>query len=362
MFPRLSYLEWMAGRPEAVPYDLGTSGLQGDRPDGDVVVPEPLEDLPDAPAGATLENLVATEYDVHPEQVLLTAGATHANFIAFAAALDAADGDEIAVEAPAYQPLVGTPMGLGASVEQFDRGPAGELDLDAMATSLGEDTALVTLTNRHNPTGYLASVDDLAEAAAVAGDAGAPLLVDEVYAPYVLDAGAGPLGGPSVAGRENAVVTGSLTKFMGLGDLRIGWLVGPPAFVERARQIAPHVPDVAGPSRVLARRALYGADELVSDQRDLLAANDRALSEFVEDRDDFAGTVHEGASFGFFEPTATSVAELVGAAWEEGVLVVPGRFFDDQSRVRVSAGRSPTDVAVSLARLGQVLTDVGRAP
>lgn len=352
----------MAGRPEAVPYDLGTSGLQGDRADEDVIVPEPLEDLPDAPAGATLENLVAAEYDVQPDQVLITAGATHANVLAFAAALGAADGDEVAVEAPAYQPLVGTPMGLGATVEQFDRGPDGELDLDELAASVGDDTALVTLTNRHNPTGYLASEAELADAAAVAGDVGAPLLVDEVYAPYVLEAREGPLGGPSVAGHENAVVTGSLTKFMGLGDLRIGWLVGPPEFVERARRVIPHVPSVAGPSRVLARRALFDAEELVESQRATLAQNHRALAEFVEEREDFAGTVHEGASFGFFEPTETTAADLVGAAWEEGVLVVPGRFFDDQSRVRVSAGRSPTDVAVSLGRLGQVLTDVGRAP
>ncbi|MFW6003573.1 MAG: pyridoxal phosphate-dependent aminotransferase, partial [Halanaeroarchaeum sp.] len=89
MFPRLSYLEWMAGRADAVPYDLGSTGLVDDDVDRTTVVPPRLADLDSPPAGASLEHLLATEYEVQPEQVLVTAGATHANFLAYASALDA---------------------------------------------------------------------------------------------------------------------------------------------------------------------------------------------------------------------------------------------------------------------------------
>ncbi|MFB6071183.1 MAG: pyridoxal phosphate-dependent aminotransferase [Halanaeroarchaeum sp.] len=361
MFPDLSYLEWMSGRPGAVPYDLGTSGLRGDRDDDPALVPEPLVDLPDAPAGATLENVLAQEYEVHPGQVLVTAGATHANFVAVATALGMRASTDVLVEQPTYQPLVETPRGLGATVDRFDRADDGSLDLATVEEGVTDDTALVVATNRHNPSGSLASRSTLEDLANVAASADAPLLLDEVYAPYVLEDYGGAFGGPTAAGHPNAVVTGSLTKFAGLGDLRIGWLVGPREFVSAARSVAFHLPDVAGPSRVLARRALFG-DDLIADQRDLLAANHEVLAEFVAGRDDLGGDVAEDCSFAFLEPLEATAEDVVGAAWEEGVLVVPGRFFGDDRRIRVSAGRTPEDVAVSLDRFGAVLTDVGRAP
>jgi aspartate/methionine/tyrosine aminotransferase len=360
MFPRLSYLEWMGGRAGGVPYDLGTTDLGGDAVDRDAVVPPRLADLDTPPAGATLEHLVASEYGVQPDQVLITAGATHANFVAYATALADADRGTVLVERPGYEPLVETPRGLGATVSRFDRREDGQLNLNALEAALTDETAIVPVTNRHNPSGALADEQTLTEAARIAASRGAPLLVDEAYAPFVTDEREGPFGGPTAAHLENTVVTGSLTKFFGLGDLRIGWLVGPSSFVQRARRVAYHLPDVAGPSRKLGARALYTGDELVSERHDRVTANHRLLSEFVEDREDLAGTVHDGATFAFVEPTAASVQDVVGSAWEEGVLVVPGRFFDDPDRIRLGAGGPPSDVEVALGRFAAVLTDVRR--
>ena len=359
MFPRLKYLEWMAGRADAAPYDLGTSDLGDDVPDRDAVEPPRLADRPSPPAGATLENLLAEEYDVQPESVLVTAGATHANFIAYATALELADGEGVLVENPGYEPLVKTPEGLDATVSRFDRSEDGELDPARIEASVTDDTAIVATSNRHNPTGALAERSTMADAAEAAGTVGAPLLVDEVYAPYVIEKREGAFGGPTAASIDNAVVTGSLTKFFGLGGLRIGWLVGDPAFVRRARRIAYHLPDVAGPSRSLAGRALFAADSLGEAQRTRVETNHELLADFVGVRDDLAGDVHDGATFAFLEPSQP-VDRVVEAAWEEGVLVVPGRFYDDPDRIRVSVGGSPTDVEVSLGRFAQVLTDVGQ--
>ena len=359
MFPRLEYLEWMAGRADAAPYDLGTSDLGDDVPDRNTVVPPRLADQPSPPAGATLENLLAEEYDVQPESVLVTAGATHANFIAYAAALDLSGGDTVLVEHPGYEPLVKTPEGLDATVSRFDRGEDGELDPARIEASVTDDTAIVATSNRHNPTGALEGQSAIADAAEAAHTVGAPLLVDEVYAPYVIDEHDGAFGGPTAASIDNTVVTGSLTKFFGFGELRIGWLIGDPAFVRRARRIAYHLPDVAGPSRTLAERALYASESIVETKRDRVETNHELLATFVDERDDLGGVVHDGATFAFLEPVYP-VDTLVEAAWDEGVLVVPGRFYDDPDRIRVSVGGPPTDVEVSLGRFAQVLTDVGQ--
>lgn len=358
MFPRLSYLEWMAGRADAAPYDLATTDLAVDG-DSDAIVPPRIGALPTPPAGATLEHLLATEYGVQPQQILVTAGATHANFVAAATALEEG-GDEVLVERPGYEPLVETPRGLGGTVSRFPRGPGGALDADVIRERVSNDTALVTISNRHNPTGVLVDDADIEGAAEAAAAGDATLLVDEVYAPFVVEEHDGPFSGPSVAGLDDTVVTGSVTKFMGLGDLRIGWLVGPEEFVSRARQVAFHLPDVAGPSRKMAARALYTGDSLVEEQRERVADNHRLLADFVEERDDLAGDVPDGSTFAFVEPTDVAADEVVEAAWEEGVLVAPGRFFGDADRIRIGAGADPTEVEVALGRFAQVLTDVRR--
>ncbi len=361
MFPRLEYLEWISGRPEVALYDLASSDLRGDRGHELEAVPEPLEGLDDPPRGATLETQIAGEYGVEPEQVLVTAGATMANVIAAATALglgpdeDAAENQRVLVEEPSYEPLVKTPAALGAEVDRVPRGDHYRLNADRVETALTEWTELVTVTNRHNPSGTLTDRETLADLADVTSEAGARLLVDEVYAPYVTEPRDGPFGGPTAVGLDDAVVTSSLTKFFGLDDLRIGWLVADREFVERARSVSMHFLGVADTSRALGRRAFHNTDHLAERSRTLLAENTELFEAFLAERADVEGFLAEGSTFAFLNPVNVDGNELAAAAWEEGVLVVPGRFFGEEERVRVSLGRNPSEVAPALDALGAVL-------
>ncbi|ESP90211.1 pyridoxal phosphate-dependent aminotransferase [Candidatus Halobonum tyrrellensis] len=375
MFPPLAYLDWIKGRPAEADHDLGSSDLRTALP-GDAVdpVPDRLAGLSGPTGDATLEAAVADEYGVDPASVLLTAGATHANFVAAATAhaLAVERADETAdgstpralVEKAGYEPLVETPRALGTRVERFRRpGPEAALDPDRAASAL--DTAgdvplsHLTVTNRHNPTGYLADREDLAEMAEVARDRGGYLLVDEVYAPYTADArGERAFGGPTAAGLPATVVTGSLTKFHGLGELRVGWVVGPERFVDRAGDVVDHVPGPGRPSVALARRFFEHRDALVADAREHCAANHDLLAAFVADRSDLSGVVADGSPFAYVEHDRADGDAVSEAAWEAGVLVVPGRFFGAVDGVRVSLGREPGESEAALAAFGRVLDDL----
>jgi aspartate/methionine/tyrosine aminotransferase len=153
------------------------------------------------------------------------------------------------------------------------------------------------------------------------------------------------------------VATGSLTKFWGLGPLRIGWLVGPEAFVTRAGQMAVHLSDVAGPSRTLARRALSARERLCAEAGARCRQNYDLLAEFVADHPDLSGPVYDGCSFAFLSHADEDVDgdELAAAAWEEGVLVVPGRFFGAPDGVRVALGHPPDRCAAALSALDAAL-------
>ncbi|WP_435064888.1 pyridoxal phosphate-dependent aminotransferase [Halobaculum sp. EA56] len=392
MFPPLAYLQWIEGRPEAAEHDLGSSDLRRRRDAApDDPVPPRLEGLAAPADDASLRERVAAEYDLDPSRVLPTAGATHGGFLAVATAAtlaverdgderDAADGSgagygdgpagvvangsrpRALVEKPGYEPLVETPRGLGLRVRRFRR-PAPESRLDAdrvrrAAADLAGPLAHVTVTNRHNPTGRLETRSRLAETARAVSDLDGYLLVDEVYAPYTRDDGAGAFGGPTAAGLPSTVAVGSLTKFHGLGDLRVGWLVGPAEFVERARLVEHHVPALAGPSAALARRFFAHRDALVADARDHCRANHDLLRSFVDGRDDVSGRVDPGSPFAYLEHERADGDAVAEAAWDAGVLVVPGRFFDLDAGVRVSLGRDPAHCEAALDALGSVLDDL----
>jgi aspartate/methionine/tyrosine aminotransferase len=369
VFPPIEYVQWILPRIEAAVHDLGSSDLRPEAGGDGEVVPPRLADLPTP--GASLRELVADAYGVDAERVLVTPGASAANLLATAVALEAsaestdassesdAPPGRVLVEKPGYEPHVATPRGLGATVERYRRGEAWDLDSDRIEAAAMDETALVVASNRHNPTGARAGRETLAEAAEVAASADARLLVDEVYAPYgAADGGDGAFGGPTAAGVPNAVVTGSLTKFWGFGSLRVGWLVADRSFVERAREVAFHFMAVAEPSRTLARRALAARSDIVATQRERCLANHDLLRSFVDDRSDLDGHVFDGCPYALLAHEEADGDAVVQTAWEDDVLVVPGRFFGAPEGVRVSLGQPPERAEASLAAFGEALDRV----
>ena len=352
---------------EAAVHDLGSSDLRPEA-DGEAVVPPRLADLPtpeeDLPA------LLADAYGVDAERVLVTPGASVANLVATAAALEGTANDgpgesggsrgRVLVEKPGYEPHVATPRGLGATVDRYRRGEAWALDPERIRAATMEETCLIVTSNRHNPSGARADRETLGRAAEAAASADARLLVDEVYAPYgTADVSEGTaFGGPTAAGIPNTVVTGSLTKFWGFGSLRVGWLIADPSFVERAREVAFHLLSVAGPSRTLARRTLAGWPDLAAVQRERCLTNHGRLRSFVDGRPDLDGHVFDGCPYAFLTHEDLDGDAVAAAAWEEDVLVVPGRFFGASDGVRVSLGEPPERVESSLTAFGAALDGI----
>lgn len=360
MFEPMPYLEWIHGRPSAAADDLGSSDLRTYESDSSVV-PVPLTGLSDPDDPPPLERSLAEEYGVSESEVLVTAGATHANFLAVSTALSLAADNEVVVEKPGYDPLVHTPEGVGATVGRFERPSQSGYPLlpSHISSAVTDQTALVTVTNRHNPTGRLTSRSELRSVAELVADADSYLLVDEVYGPYITQSETdGAFGGVTASGLPNTVATGSFTKFHGLGGLQIGWLIAPEPFVARARTVLSHVPAVAAPSRALARRFFAHRDELVADSRAHLQRNHDLLSSFVEERPDLHGNIAAGCTFGLVEHERVDGNELTEAAWDAGVLVIPGRFFDIPEGIRLSAGRRTDEVAAALDAFGDVLDEL----
>jgi len=174
---------------------------------------------------ALRENVLATSGlsgGFQPDDVLITAGAAEANYLAFQQLV--CPGDRVVTETPGWPQIDVLGRAMGAEMVHVRR---QEVDgwafpMQAFADAVTPETRLIFLTNPNNPTGRMLAAGDLAQIVEIAQAADAWLVVDEVYAGLEW---AGPRP-PSIAGMyEKGITTGSVSKALGLQGLRTGWLI-----------------------------------------------------------------------------------------------------------------------------------------
>jgi len=350
---RAPYMEWSKSRrkPEV---DLAGSNLLACS----------LEDLPGAreafdiagesPNGyPPLVEAIARRYGVANDRVATATGCSGANFLALAALLDT--GDEILIERPAYDPLIAAAKMLGAHARFFERRfeDGYALDPDRIAAALGPMTRVIVLSDPHNPTGTLASGESLEALARLAGNAGIPVLVDEVYQDTVLEDRR-----PPAATRSPVFIsTNSLTKSYGLASLRCGWALASPEIAERIRR-ARDVVDVWAP--IPADRASVFAfqhlERLAVRARALIEANARLVAAFFAVRPELE-CVPSRATIAFprlagAEDASDFAKELLA---RYGTAVVPGAFFGAPAHFRISFGGATDRLALGLDTIARCL-------
>jgi len=167
---------------------------------------------------AGLEGLCA------PDDVLITAGAAEANYLAIMQLLQ--PGDEIVIETPGWPQAAVLAEAVGADIKWVERVEADgwRFPMDILADAVTAKTRIIFVTNPNNPTGQRFTEVELQEMVRIADAQGVWLIVDEVYA------GLEWIGqrAPSVAGMyARGITTGSVSKALGLQGLRTGWLICP---------------------------------------------------------------------------------------------------------------------------------------
>lgn len=156
------------------------------------------------------------------DDVLITAGAAEANYLAFRQILS--PGDHMVTETPGWPQAAVMARAIGARLTTIRRREANgwRLDLDELAAAVTPGTKLIFLSNPNNPTGQLLTEAELHRLAEIAEAAGAFVLVDEVYAGLEWTGARAP----SIAGiTPRGITTGSVSKALGLQGLRTGWMI-----------------------------------------------------------------------------------------------------------------------------------------
>ena len=354
-------MRWAKTRPH-VTYDLASSGLTPVTTSellGDLVARDAFEISGSNDEGlAALREAIAARYGVGADCVSIAGGASGANFQSLLALLQ--PGDDVLIEQPGYDPLIGAARAVGANVVRFERSWKKGFALDpyVVRTALTPATRLIVFSNAHNPSGAMASRDVIEQIGIMAEAIGALVLVDEVYAEAQHDDAPVPM--PAARLGPVFVTTNSLTKAYGLAGLRCGWILASPALSNRIRETRDII-DGSGSfvAERLALTALQNIDRLRARARTILSRNLDLVRSMatahprLEWLEPAAGTtcfpkVKDA------EDTALFVDRLIK---EYDTIVVPGRFFQAPQHIRLAFGGETEMIREALVRLDRALRD-----
>jgi len=302
-----------------------------------------------------LRREIAAMYDgVEPDDVLTFTGAEEGIFCLMNVLLG--PGDHAIVTWPGYQSLyeVGRAAGADVTLHELREGNDWALDLDLLRRQLTPATKLIVVNAPHNPTGMLpdrATFDGLVQ---LAEDAGAHLLMDEVYRFLEFDEGDRlPAGADAMA---RGISLGVMSKSFAMAGLRVGWLATRDRdLLARCAAFKDYTTICsAAPSEILALIGLRSRDAVLGRSRGIVSANLDRLDVFFDAwADRFSWVRPRAGSVAFPRLTVPGVAIddwAAGLVEAEGVLLLPGSQFGFAgNHFRLGFGR--TDLPEALVRL-----------
>jgi aspartate/methionine/tyrosine aminotransferase len=289
------------------------------------------------------------------DHVQVTNGGAEANYLTTWHLVE--PGDEVVMMVPNYMQVYGLVPAFGGVVKEWPlvlHHGRWRADVDALDRLVTARTKLIAICNPNNPTGARFDAADLARIAAVADRHGAWVLSDEIYRGAELDG----RETPTMWGRTpRVVVTSGLSKAYGLPGLRIGWIVGPPAFVDAAWMCHDYTTIAPGAiSDLLARRALASSQRsrILARTRAILNANFPILAEWLASRGDrvsYAKPDAGGIVYVRYHSGENSTALVTRLRVDNSVLIVPGDHFGMDGYLRIGFGEDADYLRQGLARV-----------
>jgi aspartate/methionine/tyrosine aminotransferase len=299
---------------------------------------------------------IAAYCGVAPENVVTANGCSMANHLAMAALFE--PGDDVLVEQPTYELMLGPAQFLGAKVRRFPRPPERDYAIDPrdIERQLTPRTRLIVLCNLHNPSSALVDDDTLRRIGALARSVGARVLVDEVYLEAIV-----PRPRTAFALGSEFVVTTSLTKAYGLGGLRCGWILAEPELAQRIWRLndlfGGHQPHVSDRLSVLAFERM---DRIAARAQKLLETNRALVREFLSTRRQTLECFFPEHGTTLFPHLKRGDGDQLFALLKQKyeTSIIPGSFFEAPQHFRIGLGGDTEMLREGLRRLGSALDEM----
>jgi len=295
-------------------------------------------------------------YDSERE-ILVTLGGKQAIFSAIMAMVG--EGDEVLVLDPAwvsYDPMVRLAGGIPIHVP-LDAAHNFTINEERLAEHLSPRTKMVILNSPNNPTGRVATMEELRNVASIAEKADLLVISDEIYEKLVYD-GREHVSIASLPGMENrTLVVNGFSKSYAMTGWRLGYLVGPAKIVGTVLMVHQH--SVTCATSFIQKAAVAALAGPQDDLRSMVAEFKVRRDLVVKGLNEIPGvrcSTVEGAFYALPDVSAfggsTEVAKTL--LQKGGVATVPGVSFgaccDGHLRLSFAASREKLKLALTAMR------------
>jgi len=237
------------------------------------------------------EEICKSYRHVPVDEVMVTNGSSEALFTFFNELLD--EGDEVVIPFPAFQCLYQIPISIGCNVKYLHLTECKNrrLDFNRLENLVTPNTRLIIINNPHNPFGWTLYREELQRIGEIAQKNNSFLLFDEHYRYLPLEPGTHLIpSGYDICRKFHAktYATGSMIKCFGIVGIRIGWLLGEPAFLSRCRDYKNYLTHTI-PSLTdhIAYVALKNKENIIRAQKTHILTNLCLLNDFMKKSEDY---------------------------------------------------------------------------
>ena len=271
-------------------------------------------------------------------------------------------GERVVLTPPVYHPFFTLVPEAGCAIWEVPLAEGRALDLDGIAAAFAAGARAMVLCNPHNPTGGVASREELAALADLAAEHDAWILADEIHAPLTL-AGAEhvPLLSVSAAAAERGIALVSASKAFNLAGLGCAQIVtaaeGPRAVVAELPFSATHCGHLGA---IAAEAAYREGDEWLDAVLAVLDDNRALLSErlaawlpeahHVPPRAGYLAWIDLSA-YDLGADPAAPILERGRVAFSSGPMFGSG----GEGHVRLNAGTSPELLDEAVRRMAEAI-------
>jgi aspartate/methionine/tyrosine aminotransferase len=173
-------------------YNLSISGI------------EPIEDFQSLDKeDIKPEEIIANQYKVSVDNVLIVHGAQEALFFVYLALKPSL----VYIQIPAYPPFYEQAEALGIKFKFFE-------NYENLRNKI------IVISNPNNPYGSLVNLHELVENNLV--------IVDEIFKPFVTD---------EIFTHDNAILISSTSKFFNIKGIKVGWIVAKKEYIQKISKI-----------------------------------------------------------------------------------------------------------------------------
>lgn len=260
-------------------------------------------------------------------------------------------GDEVIVFDPCFVMYDALTAVVGGKVVYIDTYPDFRLDLDRVADAITPRTKAILFNSPNNPTGAVASEDDVRRLAELAAERDVVLISDEIYKAFCYDR---PFVSPAKYNPQTLVIDG-FSKTYGMPGWRVGFAHGPSAIIQEMIKLQQY-------SFVCAPQPFQwaGAEAMDVDMTPHIADYHRKRDMVVAGlTDDYELTTPGGAFYAFPKlPWGTGMEFVARAIEKYQLLIIPGSVFSRRdTHFRISYAATDATLERGIEALRKVARD-----